>query len=57
MFDRAGRDPANSLGMLASLRGYRSYLGAFPQLAGSDEIERYDLVLARLEAFRGGGLQ
>ena len=57
MFDRAGRDPANSLGMLASLRGYRSYLGAFSQLTGSDEIERYDLVLARLEALRGGGPQ
>ena len=52
MFDRAGRDPDNSLEMLPHLVGYCSYLNAFPKFVGSDTIKRYETVLAGLKAVR-----
>jgi hypothetical protein len=57
MFDRAERDPVGSLEKLAQLVGHRNYLGAFPKLAGSDMIRRYDAILARLETLRDDRVQ
>jgi len=50
MFHHANLFPKENIGKFNVLRGYLSYLNAFPDLKGTPELDGYRKVLSRLKS-------